>query len=332
LTTFGAQNSEEQIIGGFDEDRNAYIGNRALDCGDLRPDQANWAGAARGAAHHSHSLRPFGIEIEYVTSNLFCAFWAAGLGWPQGMHNWFYVFIDWLALPSLALLAGVLIYRNQQRQFPFFSLYVIVTELVGLTRLAASGAPARVYSHVYWISDIAVVLFALLAAYELFVKRLFPGFYRVRFFRYLFPMFAILVNIMVILIAIYGNHKRLLLLTARTAEFLRSAILVFFVALMVLMGRQWEKREFGIAAGFGLDVSTSLAAIAIWSHIPGSSAVLSRLPVFAYDLACFIWLYSFWNAPKTQNTVPPVPLSADALHEAKKWEDSLKNFTSQGKR
>jgi hypothetical protein len=265
-------------------------------------------------------------------TQIVCAFWAAGLGWPPGMHNWFYVFIDWLALPSLALLAGVLIYRNQQRQFPLFSLYVIATELVGLTRLAASGAPALVYSYVYWISDIVVVLFALLAAYELFVKRLFPRFYKVRFFRYLFPMVAILVTVVVILIAVYSNHKRLLLLTARTVEFLRAAILVFFVALMAVMGRQWEKREFGIAAGFGLDVSSSLADIAIWSHASSKSAVLIRLSVIAYDLACLIWLYSFWDAPKVQAAGPSEPLSSQALHEAKKWEDSLKDFMSQGKR
>ena len=248
------------------------------------------------------------------------------------MHVWFYVFIDWLALPSLALLAGVLIYRSQQRQFPLFFLYVVATELVGLTRLAASGAPALIYSYVYWISDIAVVLFALLAAYELFVKRLFPNFYKVRFFRSLFPTVAILVTFVVVLIAVYGNHKRLLLLTARTAEFLRAAILVFFVALMAVMGRQWEKREFGIAAGFGLDVSTSLALIAIWSHTPSKNAVLSRLSVIAYDIACLIWLYSFWDAPKVQPPTLSPPLSTQALQEAKKWEGSLKDFMSQGKR
>src|ERR1041385_7527318 len=159
------------------------------------------------------------------------------------MQNWLYGFIDWLALPSLALLAIILIYRNQQKQFPFFSLYVIATELVGITRLAASGASALVYSYVYWISDIIVVLFSLLAVYELFVKRLFPNFYKVRVFRYLFPIIAILINVVVVLIAVYGNHKRLLLLSARAGEFLRAAILVFFVALMALMGRQWQKRE-----------------------------------------------------------------------------------------
>lgn len=248
------------------------------------------------------------------------------------MQNWLYAFIDWLALPSLALLAIVLIYRSQQKQFPFFFLYVIATELVGLTRLAASGAPVLVYSYVYWISDIIVVLFSLLAVYELFVKRLFPSFYKVRFFRCLFPIIAILVNILVVLIAIYGNHKRLLLLSARIGEFLRAAILIFFVALMALMGRQWEKREFGIAAGFALDVSTSLAALAIWSHAPSKNGLVSRVPVIAYDIACLIWLYCFWNAPKTQAFNSSPALSAEALQEAKKWEDSLKDFMSQGKR
>ena len=248
------------------------------------------------------------------------------------MHEWFYFVIDWFALPSLALLAGVLVYRNQQRQFPLFFLYVVGTEVVGLTRLAASGAPALVYRKIYWVSDIVVVLFSLLAAYELFVRRLFPGFYKVRFFRYLFPSIAIMVNIVLVLLAIFANHKRLLLLTARAGEFLRAAILIFFVSLMALMGRRWEKREFGLAAGFGLDVSTSLAALAIWSHAPSKNAVISRIPVIAYDIACIIWIYCFWNAPKSEPAVPTAPLSPAALDEARKWEESLKDYMSSGKR
>jgi hypothetical protein len=248
------------------------------------------------------------------------------------MHAWAYFVIDWFALPSLALLACVLIYRKQQKQFPFFFLYVVGTELVGLTRLAASGSPVLVYRYVYWISDIVVVLFSLLAAYELFVRRLFSGFYKVRFFRYLFPIIAVLVNIVVVFVAIYGNHKRLLLLTARVGEFVRAAILVFFVSLMALMGRQWEKREFGIAAGFGLDVSTSLAALAIWSHGPTKNAVLGRLSVIAYDIACIIWLYCFWTEPAQTGTPPAPELTTEALHKAKKWEESLKDYISPGKR
>jgi hypothetical protein len=257
------------------------------------------------------------------------------------MHDLVNILIDWLALPSLVLLACILFYRKLHREFPLFLSYVIATVLVGVTRLAASRAPVIVYSYVYWISDIVVVLFALLATYELFIRRLFPNFYKVRFFRYLFPLAAILINLIVVCAALYGNHKRILLLTARVGEFLRAAILFFFVALMTLLGRRWEKKEFGIAFGFGLDVSLSLASIAIvsqtfgsianWSHAANTSQIVNRLAVIAYDIACIVWLYCFWTAPKS-TAIPPAPPSTEALLEAKKWEDSLKNFVSHGKR
>lgn len=245
------------------------------------------------------------------------------------MPNWVNVCIDWFSLPALALLAGILLYRKQYREFPLFFWYVIVTEFVGLARLAASHAPSSVYSYAYWISDIVLVVFAFLATYELFIKRLFSGFYKVRFFRFLFPSAAILFNVVVVCVALYGNHTRALLLTARIYEFLRAAVLSFFVALMVVMGRQWEKKEFGIAFGLGLDVSTSLATVAIFAHDADRSAILNRLPVVAYDIACIVWLYCFLTA---EPTISAPTISPEALHEAKKWEGTLKNFVHHGKR
>ena len=248
------------------------------------------------------------------------------------MQNWANILIDWFALPSLALLACILLYRKFYREFPLFFSYVVVTEMVGLARYAASSASSSVYSYVYWISNLFVVLFAFLASYELFLGRLFPHFYKVRFFRVLFPLAAILVNVLVVITAVYGNHKRMLLLSSRIAEFLRAAVVFFFVALMTLMGRKWEKKEFGIAFGFGLDVSISLASVALWAHAANRSPIVSRIPVIAYDIACLVWLYCFWSAPPTQASPASPALSTEALHEAKKWEGSLKDFMSQGKR
>jgi hypothetical protein len=246
------------------------------------------------------------------------------------MHDWINVFIDWFSLPSLVLLAGILIYRKQYREFPLFFWYVIVTELVGLTRLAASRATNVTYAYVYWISDILVVVFAFMATYELFIKRLFPAFYKIRFFRYLFPSVAILLNIVVVCVAMYSNHARVLLLTARVCEFLRAGILFFFVALMILMGREWEKLEFGIAFGLGIDVAASLATVAIFARALERSNILNRLSVVAYDIACIVWLYCFWTANKTPDA--QTPISPEALDEAKKWEGSLKDFIAPGKR
>jgi hypothetical protein len=248
------------------------------------------------------------------------------------MPNWANILIDWFALPSLAVLACILLYRKWYREFPLFFCYVVLTEMVGLTRYAASKGSPSVYSKVYWISNLVVVLFAFLASYELFVRRLFPRFYKIRFFRILFTLAAILVNVLVVIAAIYGNHKRWLLLSARIEEFLRAAVVFFFVALMTVMGRKWEMKEFGIAFGFGLDVAISLASVALWTQASNRSPLVSRIPVIAYDIACMIWIYCFWRAPKSEPAVPTAPLSPEALHEAKKWEESLKEYISPGKR
>jgi len=246
-------------------------------------------------------------------------------------QNWLEFAIDWMGLPALAVLAGILVYRRWYRHFPLFVLYVIGAEVVGVVRLIFMHAPRNIYSQVYWSTDTATAAFAFLATYELFFKRLFPGFYKTRLYRVLFPAIAILITLLVALTALIGGHSSALPTATRVYEFLRASILVFFVALMLLMGRHWNKQEFGIAFGFGLDVSTSLFLIGIWSHTSNRNAVLGRVAVLAYDLACLIWLYCFWSAPPVQASTPSPALSAKALQEARKWEDSLKDFMSQGK-
>jgi hypothetical protein len=245
-------------------------------------------------------------------------------------QNWLQFAIDWIGLPALALLAGLLLFRRWYREFPFFFCYVVGAELVGIARLLSARVLPGMYYRVYWISDTALAAFAFLATYELFFKRVFPGFYKTRLYRLLFPA-AIIVTIMVALTALIGGHSSVLTLTSHVYEFLRATILLFFVALMLVMGRQWAKQEFGIASGFALDVSMSLALIGVWSRSANRSPLLDRLAVIAYDLACLIWLYCFWAAPKAQPAASPA-FSAEALQEAKKWEDSLKDFMSQGKR
>jgi hypothetical protein len=244
--------------------------------------------------------------------------------------NWITLLVDWMALPALALLVGVLVYRKFHNEFPFFFAYVLATDAIGLARLLAFRSAGSIYYYVYWISDILMAVFAFLATYELFIKRLFPVFYKVRFFRYLFPIVAAVITILGASTALYGGKLAALLITVRVYEFLRATILLFFVALMVVMGRRWSKEEFGIAFGFGLDVSAAFAMLAILARYSSVGGMVNRIPTIAYDLACLIWLYCFWTSPKAV-AVPPASLSAEALEEAKKWEGSLKDYTSHGK-
>jgi len=245
--------------------------------------------------------------------------------------SWMWDLLGWAALPIVAVLLIILLIRRLVSEFPLFFSYLVATEVVGIVRLAWFGSPAQTYRYVYWISDIVYTCFALMATYELFVKRLFPGFYRVRFYRYIFLFAALLTTLLSTVLALISGHLRLLVATIYVYSFVRAAILVFFVALMMIMGRRWSKLEFAIAFGLGLDVSTSLASLGIWSHTPSATVLINRVSEVAYDIACIIWLYCFWAAPKS-TAIPPAPLSTEALLEAKKWEDSLKNFVSQGKR
>lgn len=251
---------------------------------------------------------------------------AAGMNW----QDWLRFSFNWLGLPMLALLAGVMIYRRWYRIYSFFLIYVITAEAVGVIRLAALKSAS--YDQIYWISDTLLAAAAFLATYELFFKRLFPVFYRVPFYRLLFPTAAILITLAAVLNALLGGHYSFLGTMIHAYEFLRGVTLFCFVLLMLVMGRTWDRQEFGIAAGFGLDIAMSLMLVATWTHTSLRSAILATWSVIAYDLACLVWLYCFWRAPKVEGSQSSPSLPPDALRQAKNWEDSLKDFISPGKR
>jgi hypothetical protein len=250
----------------------------------------------------------------------------------MNFQGWLSFLVNWLGLPTLALLGFVLVYRRWHRVFPLFTLYVIAAELLGIIRLASLSAPSRLYAKIYWISDALSAAIALLATYELFFKRLFPSYHQIRFYRMLFPAVAILITVGAVADALLGGHFSILAKTIHVYILVRAAGLFFFVALMLIMGRRWNKQEFGIAFGFALDVSASLILLGTWAHNSSRSAIIAGWSVVAYDIACVIWLYCFWTAPKAQTPISSPALTTEALHEAKKWEDSLKDFMSQGKR
>lgn len=250
----------------------------------------------------------------------------------MNFQGWLSFLVNWLGLPTLALLGFVLVYRRWHRVFPLFTLYVIAAELLGIIRLASLSAPSQLYAKIYWISDALSAALALLATYELFFKRLFASYRQIRFYRVLFPAVAVLITVGVVVDALLGGHFSVLAKTIHVYIFIQAAGLFFFVALMLIMGRRWNKQEFGIAFGFALDVSASLILLGTWAHNSSRSAIIAGWSVVAYDIVCLIWLYCFWTAPKAQASISSPALSTKALHEAKKWEDSLKDFMSHGKR
>jgi len=247
--------------------------------------------------------------------------------------GWIWDVVPWLSLPLLVILVGVMLWRRLAREFPFFFTYVALTALIGVIRFVVYKAyPPKVYFYVYWSSDFVTVLVTFLAIYETFLKRIFPGFARVRFYRFLFPAFAVLLSVVAFVMILHAPDQRAAFLSAsRVFDFLRSAVIGFFVLLILFMGRTFAGYEFSIASGFGIQAAIALAKAAVRLHKGARSLTMDRLELIAFDVACLIWLWSFSrgkkNTPSDDRDVDP-----KALEAARKWEKSLKEFVAPGKR
>lgn len=233
-------------------------------------------------------------------------------------------------MPVLAGVAILLVWRKSLRQFVYFFYYVIIGEITGVVRLCLHDRYSRIYYYTYWITDLLMAVAAFLATYELFVRRLFPRFYTVHFYRYLFLTAATVIVFLAAPAALELNQLWIIIRAIHVLGVLQVAVLVFFVSLMVFMGRQWERYEFGIALGLGIQSAALLLTSASWTQGPRIRAITTGLPVASYDIACLIWLITFWK-PERQSHAATVPVSPEVLQEARKWEETLKGSLTRKK-
>lgn len=231
-------------------------------------------------------------------------------------------------------------WRRAYRELPFFFLFVISSLLLGVLRYVALYAWRHnedfhiYYFYVYWITELAAAVPVALALYEIFLRRLFPSFQKVRFYRNLFPLAAVTIFLLTVITALQSSDKHAALVTAsHGADFVRTAILVFFVALMAFMGRQWNRYDFGIALGFGLQAAVALADTAVGFKFHNLPALLNNIDIIVYDITCLIWLITFWKPEKALVTdTADKRIAEDALRQAREWKEALKDFRTSGKR
>lgn len=242
------------------------------------------------------------------------------------------VIIGWFPLPVLLFLACVFVSRKLYREFPFFFTYVCAGcagHIATLGALPARQQNGALYAKVYWLAQLLVTVFSLLAAYELFVKRLFRAFHKVRIYRYLFAAASVLILILSVLTLRHDIDASTLEKFIHPLNLVRVAVFVFFIALMVLMGRRWERFEFGIALGFGIDAAVFLIVLAVFARSTPSvmaAKIFGYAPPIAYDIACIVWLVSFLRPGKKEALNPDDPIDPSVLEDAKQSEKALKNW------
>lgn len=238
----------------------------------------------------------------------------------------------WLAVALLGFLSLLFLVRRLFHELPFFFLYTSSSFLFGVLRYAAFRINNTVFFYVYWISELAGALIFSLALYEVFLKRVFPRFHKVRFYRGLFPGAAAAILIVTIVAVLESTDRSAAFQVAsRAFDFLRTAFLVFFMVLMLLMGRQWSRYDFGITLGFGLQAAAALANAAVRGRLGHRSAVMDNAETIAFEIACVIWLITFLK-PEESNRLQPSPsLDRDVLQQTRKWETVLKDWLTPGR-
>lgn len=235
----------------------------------------------------------------------------------------------------LILVSAILFWRRTYRQLPFVFVYLLSAWVFGIARFIAFKIGQQPYFYTYWISELAGTITVLLALYEVFLRRIFARFYKVRLYRNLFPAIAVVILALTIITALQAPDTRaVFLMASRGFDFVRTSVLVFFVALMALMGREWERYDFGIALGFGLQAAVALTDAAVRARIHYKPTVLDTIEILAYDVACLIWLITFWK-PASAAARPPDDshrIAAETLPEARKWEEVVKDLFTPSKR
>lgn len=233
----------------------------------------------------------------------------------------------------LMLVSAIFLWRKTYRELPLFFTYIVSAWTTGLLRYAALNVGRATYFYTYWVSELVVAVVVSLALYEVFIRRLFPRFYKVRFYRNLFPIAALIILILTITTALQAVDRQAALLRAsHVLDLIRTAALVFFVALMAVMGRNWTRYDFGIALGFGVQASAAVLNAAASMQTRFNPTILGTIEPVAYDISCLIWLITFWKPQRSVVAASSDQVSAaEALHRARTWEEALKDFLTPGK-
>jgi len=248
--------------------------------------------------------------------------------------SWMWDIVNWASLPVMAVIIALFVWRRLHREYPLFFLFLVVTELVGLLRLGARYGSSQTYFYVYWISDLLFDFVSLLAIYELFLLRLFPHFHKTRVYRYLFGITAAIIAIGAWRAAAASQNVNAgFALITRVIDFSIVAMLIFFGFLMLTMGRQWNRHDFGIAFGFALNNAAALITTAMWVRTRYRASIVDELPVLAFDISCLTWLIVFWK-PEKPLQLAPAELHPEMVQQARHWEEQLKGWITprKGKR
>lgn len=211
---------------------------------------------------------------------------------------WFGIALLWA---SIGLRTGIVVLmglRKLFRRFPAFALYNAYLVLSGVLK-AFTLSHWHLYFYIYWSTEPAEILLSILAVHESFLA-IFGDFYRLRWFRWLFPG-AILGALIYSALTGYWHPPKqatalgaAIISSAVAAQYIILAICLLFFLLGRLLQVRWRRYESRIVFGFAVASLAYAFAGVIRSENGTKFIFLSQyLPAVGYILAALIWLTAF---------------------------------------
>jgi hypothetical protein len=215
--------------------------------------------------------------------------------------------LDFIPLPLLAFLSGILAWRRMFTRFPWFVIYVAFAVGADVARAALVHNHAAPYFYVYWATEAVYGLLGICVMYEVF-KAALGNVAKWKWPRLVFPVMiavsgALTAGEVSVLPAGLDKHHHILdaiLLGEIAVRFLEVLMFSSLVALVALVGLEWRQYPFGIAAGFGLYATTALmGAIHFFRTVHVTIMGLemnfswSRILILSYSCSVFIWIVFF---------------------------------------
>jgi len=225
--------------------------------------------------------------------------------------------------------------RRVYQQFPFFMTYLIWLLLKTAVPLAMDYAPfvtGDQYYYAYTIGRAGAAVLSFGVLYELFTKTLCN--HRAlrdlgsNLFRISFVILLVFATALARFVPAAGTGQRMaeLYLLERTVSVLQIGLLLFLFVFSRYLGVSWRSRAFGIALGFGILASVTLATTAIRSQVEpvvrsGVSDIIDLINEGALLSCNLIWLGYLLGFESTP--LPPPRLPDDDLGP---WNQELRRL------
>ena len=211
---------------------------------------------------------------------------------------WHYL---WLAPHALQIvIAIIMVRRGWVRQFPVFFAYTVFQIFEEGTLFVLDHTPsvsATQYWHAHWIGLIIAIILRFAVIGELFASafRDYPGFRQLS--RILFRGAAMVLLFVAVVIAARAPDDGTMPLLSRipllelAVSMVQTGLLFLLIGFSSYAGLNWRGFGYGIAVGFGMFASVSLATetMRVWTG-PVAGYVFDLVIMTAYHSCVVIWL------------------------------------------